>query len=91
VVTTSSLEQATRQTPTAISGRRRHRVCISVRSFVRAPNDGLLYFGQEAFFCHRMAFARRRIFRSRNVSRLFLVIARLSLSKIMTTLGGLCV
>jgi hypothetical protein len=52
VVTTSSLEQATRQTPTAISGRRRHRVCISVRCFVCAPNDGLLYFGQESFSCH---------------------------------------
>jgi hypothetical protein len=45
VVTTSSLEQAARQTPTAINGRKRHSVCISVRCFVSAPNDGLLFFG----------------------------------------------
>jgi hypothetical protein len=44
VVTTSSLEQATRETPTTINGRRRHSVCISVRCFVFAPNDGLLCF-----------------------------------------------
>lgn len=49
VVTTSSLEQATRETPKTINGRRRLSVCISVECLVFAPNGGLLYFGRSRF------------------------------------------